>query len=212
MTETLVAVIVDIVDSRRLVDRRGSQAALLEAFARVDAQSDPVQPLRATVGDEFQAVYSSVGAALEATLLARLALPADLDCRFGLGLGAVHDVGQGEVGVIQDGSGWWRAREAIDEAHAREDGRTPTLRSWFRAGDDAAGLEALVNAYLLARDHVVGAMNERARRIAFGTLCGRLQGELAAEEGISQSAVSQALRRSGGASLLAATEQLRATL
>ena len=204
-----VAVIVDLVDSRQIEDRRGTQAAILTAFAGITDVDGHTQPLHATVGDEFQGVYPTLSVALEGTLLARLALPAGVDCRFGLGLGEVVDVGEGVVGAIQDGSAWWRAREAIDEAHTREDGRTPSVRSWFRSADTKNAQQSLVNAYLLARDQVVGAMSDRARRLAFGTMIGRSQAELANSEGITQSAVSQSLRRSGGASLIAAVEELR---
>lgn len=209
MTDQSVAVIVDIVGSRSLADRPAVQAGILGAFEEVDALIGHGSAIRATVGDEFQAVYPSVGVALEATLAARLALPEGVDCRFGLGLGEVTDVGEGAAGPIQDGSGWWRAREAIDEAHDREDSRTPSLRGWFRAGPGEEALEAMINAYLLARDHIVGSMTERARRLTFGTMSGRLQSELAEIEGISQGAVSQALRRSGGMNLLAAVAQLK---
>jgi hypothetical protein len=110
---------------------------------------------------------------------------------------------------VQDGSGWWLARSAIDEAHRREKSRTPSVRGWFRAADGDAAIEPLVNAYLLGRDQIVGSMSERGRRLASGTMLGRLQGELAEAEGITQSAVSQGLRRSGGASLIAAIDELR---
>ncbi len=209
MSEQSVAVIVDIVGSRSMVDRPVVQAGIQGAFAEVDDLIAVGSPFRATVGDEFQAVYPGVGIALEATLAARLALPEGVDCRFGLGLGEVKEVGAGAAGPIQDGSGWWRAREAIDEAHDREDSRTPSLRGWFRGGPGDEVLEATVNAYLLARDHIVGAMSERARRLTFGTMSGRVQSELAEIEGISQGAVSQALRRSGGMNLLAAVAQLK---
>ncbi len=209
MNAPRIAVIVDLVDSRAIGDRRAAQAAIVESFSRVDHLVSHDLPLRATVGDEFQAVYPTLADALEATLLARLVLPSNIDCRFGLGSGEVIDVGDGAAGVIQDGSAWWLAREAIDEAHAREDGRTPSVRSWFRSGEESLARESLVNAYLMARDQVVGAMTDRVRRLTFGTMLGRSQGELADEEGITQSAVSQSLRRSGGASLIAALEELR---
>ncbi|MGV8896033.1 MAG: SatD family protein [Rhodoglobus sp.] len=204
-----IAVIVDLVDSKAIDDRRAAQAAIVASFSRVDPLVPHDQPLRATVGDEFQAVYPTLADALEATLLARLALPNAIDCRFGLGRGDVIDVGDGAAGVIQDGSAWWLAREAIDEAHSREDGRTPSVRSWFRSSADDAARESLVNAYLMARDQIVGAMTERVRRLTFGTMLGSSQGELADLEGITQSAVSQALRRSGGASLITAVDELR---
>lgn len=209
MNENRIAVIVDLVDSKKITGRRLAQADILGSFSRVDALAIHDQPLHATVGDEFQAVYPTLAAALEATLLARLALPTGIDCRFGLGLGDVIDVGEGVGAVVQDGSAWWRAREAIDEAHEREDGRTPSVRSWFRSSDDDSPRQSLVNAYLMTRDQVVGAMSERVRRLTFGTMLGQSQGELAETEGITQSAVSQSLRRSGGASLIAAVDELR---
>ena len=51
-------------------------------------------------------------------------------------------------------------------------------------------------------------MSHRGRRLTFGTMCGLSQGELADVEGISQSAVSQTLRRSGAVSLVAAVEEM----
>ncbi|QWT23451.1 SatD family protein [Subtercola sp. PAMC28395] len=200
-----VAVVIDLVKSRQIAERRSAQVQIETAFALVNSLVIPVQPLEATVGDEFQAVYESVPAALEATLLARLALPAGIDCRFGMASGDLWSVGSGATGPLQDGPGWWLAREAINEAHVREDARTPSLRSWYRS-DDAKYPEAVVNAHLLVRDHVVGGMSDRARRITLGTFRGQSQAELAASEHISQSAVSQSLRRSGGASLVSSLE------
>ncbi|MBM7472060.1 SatD family protein [Subtercola frigoramans] len=200
-----VAVVIDLVKSRQITERRSAQVQIETAFALVNSLVIPVQPLEATVGDEFQAVYESVSAALEATLLARLALPAGIDCRFGMGSGELWSVGTGATGPLQDGPGWWLAREAINEAHVREDARTPSLRSWYRS-DDQRYPEAVVNAQLLVRDQVVGAMSDRARRITLGTFRGLSQAELAASEQISQSAVSQSLRRSGGSALVSSLE------
>lgn len=59
-----------------------------------------------------------------------------------------------------------------------------------------------VNAYLLARDHMVGAMSQRARRLTYGRCLQRTQRELASREGISQSAVSQALAGSGSQAIV----------
>lgn len=212
MSSTPIAVIIDLVNSRKIADRTTAQSRILESFGAVDARVDHVQPLQATTADEFQAVYPSIASALEATLLARLALPEGIDCRFGFGHGPVMTVGEGTAGPIQDGEGWWLARAAIDEAHRRADSRTPSLRGWFRAEGTGRDVEPLVNAYLLSRDQIVGAMTERARRLTLGVMMGRLQGELAEAEGITQSAVSQALRRSGGASLVAAIDELKAVL
>ncbi|RFA20786.1 SatD family protein [Subtercola boreus] len=209
-----VAVILDLVDSRAIPERSSMQVRIEEALNAVNDRTRPVEPLAATVGDEFQAVYATVADALEATLVARLSMPEPVDCRFGIGRGEIRSVGTGLTGIIQDGPGWWSAREAIDEAHQRADTRVPSLRSWFRDAEPgtAAGtavLEASVNAYLLSRDHVVSQMSGRERRLALGTWLGRSQASMAKAEQISQSAVSQSIRRSGVTALQAGIQSLR---
>jgi len=194
-----VAVIADIVGSRALGERReAAQHAFLEAFGVADDVSPPQRSAWATSSDEFQAVYATVDDAVDATLVVRLALPHELDLRFGIGVGELREVGDGG---IMDGSAWWRAREAIDEAHRREDRGSPYLRTWF-AGEPGERVE-WVNAQLLLRDHIVSRMKERERRVALASLLGVSQREIADREHISQPAVSQNLLRSGGAALIA---------
>ncbi|CAH0198806.1 SatD family protein [Plantibacter cousiniae (nom. nud.)] len=208
MTDLLLAVVVDIVGSRRLDDRARAQRAIQDVFLQVEATWPAEQPLRPTVGDEFQVVYADVATALRATTLARLLFPAEVDCRFGLGWGEVTDIDAGQDALIQDGSAWWRARAAIDEAHRREDKRQPYLRSWFE-GESPQDGDAIVNALLTLRDHTIDQMrNPRQRQLAAGALLGRSQESMAADVGISQSAVSQNLQRSGGAALVSALDLL----
>lgn len=203
-----LAVIVDVSKSRSHADRRALQTEIEDAFGRVNNDVVATQPLEPTVGDEFQAVYGDLASGLRATLLARLHLPDGVDCRFGLGLGEIAIVGTGVVGAVQDGSAWWSAREAINEARRHEYSRLGFVRTWLRDATPDSHREPLVNAYLLARDQLVGAMNPRARRLLLGQLLGNTQAELAAQEGITQSAVSQNLGRSGANALLASESLL----
>jgi len=203
-----IAVIVDISKSRTHADRSALQARIQDAFGRVNEILPGLQRLEPTFSDEFQAVYSDVPTALRATLLARLHLPEGVDCRFGLGEGELRTVGAGVAGAVQDGSAWWSARRAIDEARQHQYSKLGFVRTWFRrdaSADDAppAASEALVNAYLLARDQILATMNPRARRLLLGQLGGSTQAQLAAQEGITQSAVSQNLSRSGANALVA---------
>jgi len=201
----LVAMIVDISGSREHPDRAALQRDLERAWNDLNGQVSAIQKLEPTIGDEFQAVYETTALALQATLLARLMLPPGIDCRFGLGRGDVVDISAGVAGRIQDGSAWWVAREAINEAHARQYGRQPFVRTWYR---DAEASDSVVNALLLCRDHLIDRMGERERRLLLGRLSGLTQHELADREGITQSAVSQTLRRSGALALLAGEELL----
>ena len=69
--------------------------------------------------------------------------------------------------------------------------------------EGAAGAEeAAVNAYLLARDALIGPLSARDRRLVLGAARGTAQKTLAEQESISQSAVSQALRRASAGALL----------
>lgn len=199
MTEKrAVAVIVDLVESRKMTDREARQAETEVAFRAVDALVAATEPLHPTVGDEFQAVYATLGDALVATAYARLFAPETVDIRSGIARGEIRRIATSSHASLQDGSAWWGAREAIDEAHKRAERRTPTLRSWFRSiGPGAGEEEAIVNAYLLTRDHLIGAMTPRARRLAQWYITDTTQTDMARREGITQSAVSQSLHRFG---------------
>lgn len=199
--ESVIAVIGDLVNSREIEDRVGAQRDVEKAFTTFGVS--PQDPLQATVGDEFQVVYSTLADAVVATTTAMLALPPGLELRFGLGSGARRSIGVGHHGPLQDGPAWWSARDAIDEAHRREDAKNPSLRSWFLSSTHPGEWEErLVNSYFLARDQIVSRMNARGRRVAVGALRGDTQAEIARAEGITQSAVSQALQSSGAMALI----------
>lgn len=206
-----VAVIADIVGSRSLPDRAAAQRALDEAILRVEHDLPSAQrPLEPIVGDELQGVYPSLRAAMASLLLLRLALPDLVECRYGLGVGETGDV-PSRVGALAEGPGWWAAREAIEFVHAKQARTIPGARTWIVAADaqDRPAV-AVANAYLLARDQLVSEMTVRTRRLAYGRLLGRTQRELARDEGITQSAVSQALASAGVGALAEGFAQLRA--
>lgn len=198
-----VAVIADIVGSRRLPDRAGAQRLLDDTIRRVD-QDIPLatRRLQPTVGDEQQAMYPTLPAALTSLLLLQLALPDEVQCRFGVGIGHTADV-DAAAGAIPEGPAWWAARHAIEHVHSAQQRAVPSARTWVVAAEEEdEGVHSAVrmaNAYLLARDRLVGAMTERERRLTYGRCRGITQRELAGAEGITQPAVSQALAAAGSA-------------
>ncbi len=207
--DQVVAIIADIVGSRQLDDRDDAQVRLEQAFARQHDVIPLLEPFRPTVGDEFQAVAPDLPTALRATLAARLAFPDGVECRFGLGRGDSRDVTSAGPDELRDGSAWWRAREAIEEAHRRMDGGRTSLRSWY-VGPDASET-AVVTAALVTRDHVITRMKPIDRELTLGKLAGDTQTELARRHGVTQSAVSQRLERSGGSALLVTADLLGGT-
>ena len=207
-----VAVIADLVGSRKQPDRALAQRLLVGAFDEVNRDVPAVQPLAPTVGDESQGLYATVESAILATLMLRLVLPAPLDLRFGIGVGQYRTVSGDGSDVIQDGSAWWAARAAIVETKKRERRAIPSLRTWYRLDPEHDGWdmtpppEATTNAYLLARDQLVSGMDDRYRKRLLGLMRGETQESLARAEGVTQSAISQSMHRSGAFAVLAGSE------
>ena len=72
-----------------------------------------------------------------------------------------------ELAGIQDGPGWWAAREAIEwTASAQRQPGLALVRMSFR-GDDRDDVDA-VNAALICRDHLIGSLDDRSIRILKG--------------------------------------------
>jgi hypothetical protein len=190
-----VVVIGDLVGSRRSGDRRALHESVSAALSAVNARFGG--DLRLTVGDEYQGAFPALGAALRATLALRLELLPEADARHGIAVGAVEElVGPGR---IEDGPGWWAARDAI-EAVKQSEARAATrrLRTAFRLADGVTGPDpAAVNAALIGRDALVGALSARGLSVLRGLLAGRTQREIAESEGVSTSAISQRVRHDG---------------
>ena len=128
--------------------------------------------------------------------------------RFGLGWGAVTVLD--ETAGIQDGPGWWAAREAIEwTASAQRQPGLARVRTSFRASGEARSDVEAINAALLCRDHLLGLLDDRSTRIVKALLKNRTKKDIAAAEGISPSAVSQRAGRDGLDLIVLASEFLR---
>ncbi|HZJ04986.1 MAG TPA: SatD family protein [Nocardioidaceae bacterium] len=191
MALVLFTLIGDVVGSRRLPDRPRAQSSLGLELAEVNRLITPRQPMEPTVGDEFQGAFDTLSEALLCGLLVRLALLPLIDVRCGVGLGeiTVHDGSRRPL--LQDGPGWWSAREALETLSAP---RRTSGRTWY-VGEGAGP----TNAYLLCRDQLIDRLSDRGRRMLRMALLGQTQQQIAEIEGISKSAVSQQFARGVGA-------------
>ncbi|MGN6255124.1 MAG: SatD family protein [Solirubrobacterales bacterium] len=214
MAKSIYATLIgDLVGSREAKSRGELQGALKHALHRVNEFLDPAQPLEPTVGDEFQGAFPEPLAAARASLLVRLELlkEAEVDARFGLGWGEVT-VFESRSPLSQDGPGWWFARDAIERADDLSRwGRTDFVRTYLESSplhDLPRGEIKAFNAFFFCRDALVAQMKPRSRRLLLGLLLGKSQAELAAEERISQSAVSQNLTASGAWAIRLAEAEL----
>jgi SatD family protein len=204
---SMATLIGDVVRSRAAADRPALHARLAALLEEANTELTPVVPLRITVGDEYQGCFGTVGDALHAALWLRLHLAPEAELRHGVGWGSVAVLADSPR--IEDGPGWWAARGAI-ELVKLEAGKPATrrLRTAYQRAEDTDGPDpAAVNAALMCRDQMIGSVSERSLRLLRGTLAGRTQAELAQDEDISASAVSQRVRHDG-LGVIAATDEL----
>jgi hypothetical protein len=196
----------DVVGSRTVADRAGTHRALNKALREVAAAA--IDPPAFTVGDEFQGAFTRVGLAIDAALSLRLSIAPDIDVRFGIGWGGVTMLD--ESAGIQDGPGWWAAREAIEwTASAQRQPGLALVRTSFRSAVEARIDADAINAALICRDHLLGSIDDRSTRIVKALLKNRTKKDIAAAEGISPSAVSQRAGRDGLDLIVVASEYLR---
>jgi hypothetical protein len=196
----------DVVGSRALADRARVHRLLNEALHGV--ADDAIDPPAFTVGDEFQGAFTSVGLAIDSALSLRLAVAPGIDVRFGIGWGAVTMLD--ETAGIQDGPGWWAAREAIEwtASAQRQPGLTLVRTSFRVSGDSRADVDA-INAALICRDHLLGSLDDRSTRIVKALLNNQTKKDIAAAEDISPSAVSQRAGRDGLDLIVLSSQYLR---
>ena len=194
---TYATVVGDLVASRSRGDRAELHTRFAAALDHVNATEAPVVPLRIQAGDEFQGRFATRGHALGAVLRLRLWLAPDVECRYGVGWGPLTVLDR-RTGV-EDGPGWWLARDAIDAVHASR-----TRRTAYRGPD-----QELIEAVLLGRDALLARLDARSVRILQGLLEGISQRDLAEELGVSASAISQRVRHDELAALAAQDALLR---
>lgn len=201
---TATTLIGDLVGSRTSGDRRGVHRRLEAALKDVNETLLPDTPLRITVGDEYQGVFSSLGSAVTASLVLRLALLPDIDVRHGLGRGTVQILSSQPR--VEDGPGWWAARAAIEQVEQAEgQASLRTLRTAYVAGGaEGPSDEESVNAALMLRDQLVTGLSQRSLSVLRGLLSGLPQREVAEGLGVSSSAVSQRIRSDGLGVIMAA--------
>lgn len=207
--QRFVAVIGDVAGSRDVPDRPALQKALERALAQTNRTTAPIQPLRMTLGDQFQGLFGRLSDALDVTLRIRLELFDTVEVRFGVGIGGIVVAAKGRSPYGQDGPVWWAARDRLDRLRSLEDRREwpPGWRTAFSSGD--SGADASVNAFLVCRDQILQGFDGRDARILLGLLKGKNQKAIGKQVGISQGAVSQRATRKGAYAILRAREAMR---
>ena len=178
----MATLIGDLVHSRRSADRAGLHARLSKALDAVNRAGGPLTPLRITVGDEYQGTFASLPDAVRAAWRLRVRMLPECDLRQGLGWGEVRVLQ--EEPRVEDGPGWWVARDAVHAVElAEERSGTAWRRTAYRRVEGAAGPDPIwvESALVLSRPdggRPVAALVVRPRWSAGGTHPSEIAAEL----------------------------------
>jgi hypothetical protein len=199
----------DMAASRQHSDRLALQERLLRALASINAAVQTEHPLRVTLGDEFQGVYSAFSSAADAALLARLEMMDVVQVRVGIGWGAIPVRSDNTAPFGQDGPAWWAARDSLDLLRSLEN-KQVWQHHWLTAfACDDKDRAALVNSMLMCRDQLLAGFDERDARALLGLFRGETQKQIATALGVTQSAVAQRQRRNGSFAVFRAHARLK---
>lgn len=156
-----------------------------------------------TIGDEFQARFDTVAAAVEASMQLHVRSIGLTRLRIGIGWGELILDDPERAPFGQDGPGWWRAREAIEALDRSDRSRGPERRTAVRS---ETPLDPILNGFLLLRDTLLAGLDEIDAQIAIGLFRGLTQSELASRVGINKSSVSRRVHTHGILALVEARD------
>jgi hypothetical protein len=178
----VAALIADIVDSKRIPDRRTFQAGLKKTLESLTRRSRTlISPYTITLGDEFQAVYGT-GEELIGDIFSILAEVHPVRIRFAVGIGELTTELDREKALGMDGPAFHAARAGMNEMKKLK----YSLVQAF--GEDPARYE-LENAGLRLSMSIMSGWKRNTFVVFNGLRDGTAVGELAPLLGIRQRSV-----------------------
>lgn len=137
----MIAIIGDIIKSRRLTDRQKTQQDLRAVLERINHRYEDLLASRFTItlGDEFQGVLkTSTRMTRILDEIAFALMPIGL--RFGIGVGKLSTELDPRASIGADGPAYWAAREAIAYAHKNNDYGRANIHLYAQNEDVSVGL------------------------------------------------------------------------
>jgi len=117
-----IALIGDIIESKKIQDRAQVQQQLLRLMKELNWQYQDylISPFTVTTGDEFQALFSPNSYMFQ--IIDQLSVAfSPYEIRFGIGVGEMVTEINKEQSMGSDGPAYWLAREAINHIHDKND-------------------------------------------------------------------------------------------
>lgn len=197
---TYIAIIGDIVDSKKLQDRNGVQVKLSNLLDTVNKHHEGhiVSNFMITIGDEFQGVLNcghkvmDIITEIEANMYPTL-------IRFGIGIGTLHTKVNREVPLGADGPAYYNARKMIEELKKIEKmNKTFDSNIMIASEGEHSTRDMLLNSVLSLCYTIKSKWTKRQREVIISYLNNEEnQHKTAKKLNIGQSSVNKAIVNSG---------------
>ena len=191
-----IAIIGDIIESRKLVDRYEWQKKLSAVLETVNTRcaSDISSRFMITLGDEFQGLLHDGSHVMEIIEFIQIEMY-PMQIRFGIGIGKIETEINHLLPFGADGSAYHNARKMIDELKKNEKKKKASDANIMISSDgDYSETEILLNTILSLCAAIRKRWTARQREIAFDCLInGESQRKAAQRLHISQPAVQRHL-------------------
>lgn len=190
-----LALIGDIIDSKKIENRKEIQLQLIEAFSKIHQLygAQIVSKLTMTVGDEFQTLLKPQADLWK--LIDHLSILSPTPFRLGLGLGHISTQIDPDLSLGADGDAYWRARDAIQMVHTETwGGKSHILFKGPSERQDQA-----INSLILAGETIKVSWSQRQKETFEQLVANDIyqanfaQNEVAERLGISAQALSKRL-------------------
>lgn len=195
-----IAIIGDMIDSKSMADRAKFQEVLKSCLEKInDKHRESIaSKFSITLGDEFQGLLLPNAPVFQILDEIKQEM-SGINLRFGVGLGQIVTDINPEISLGADGPAYWKAREAIQYIHQRNDyGNTQVA---LRMPDK--GKEEVINSLLAASEAIRANWRDSQKELLQTLLKLNIYDEqfeqqvLAKELGINPSALSKRLKSSG---------------
>ena len=191
-----IAIIGDIIDSKKMNDRKSIQIKLNDVLSKINEKyaSEIAAKFMITLGDEFQGLLFNGKYTMDIIeQIQREMHPVRI--RFGIGVGEITTDINSEMAIGADGPGYYKAREAIEELKRNEQrNKIPSLDIRIEVENDTHSVAVLLNTIFSLMEVIQSNWSERQREIIweFDKYKGS-QKECAGRLNISQSSVQRSL-------------------
>ena len=194
-SQPFIAVIGDIVDSKKLQSRKDIQEKIKLLLSDINKEysEDITSKFMVTLGDEFQGLLHTGTHAIEIIeRIEREMFPVKI--RFGIGVGAITTDIDPNLPLGADGPAYYNARKMIDELKLYEKKNMESKPNVKIELENNAGISELINVIFSLNTALKSKWTARQREIINTYInCGRTQSDVAAKLGINQSTVQRIL-------------------